>query len=200
MVSRYVFTICQLVWAARTSSSSSNSSSIRANPFAVPADTVRVSYNRQAGFLDQHAGLAITVRDGHMASYGHGLALIPLQHGLDMEDALTRCFSYVKAGADGIMIHSRKKGPEEIFEFCRRFRSVERDVPLVVVPTTFNTVTEAEFAAAGVNIVIHANHMIRSAFPSMQRCAEMILEHGRSWEAGSICMPIGQILTLIKDT
>lgn len=117
-----------------------------------------------------------------------------------MEDALTRCFSYVKAGADGIMIHSRKKGPEEIFEFCRRFRSVERDVPLVVVPTTFNTVTEAEFAAAGVNIVIHANHMIRSAFPSMQRCAEMILEHGRSWEAGSICMPIGQILTLIKDT
>lgn len=116
-----------------------------------------------------------------------------------IEDALARCFAYVRAGADGVMIHSRQKGPEEIFEFCRRFRAVERDVPLVVVPTTFNTVTEEEFARAGVNIVIHANHMIRSAFPAMQRCAEMILDHGRSCEADSLCMPICQILTLIQD-
>ena len=116
-----------------------------------------------------------------------------------MEDALARCFAYVKAGADGIMIHSRQKGPEEILAFCRQFRAVERDVPLVVVPTTFNTVTEEEFARAGVNIVIHANHMLRSAFPAMQRCAEMILEHGRSCEADSLCMPISQILTLIQD-
>lgn len=116
-----------------------------------------------------------------------------------MQDALERCFAYVKAGADGIMIHSRRKEPDEIFEFCRRFREVERDVPLVVVPTTFNTVTEEEFAKAGVNIVIHANHMIRSAFPAMQRCAEMILENSRSREADSVCMPIGQVLTLIED-
>lgn len=116
-----------------------------------------------------------------------------------MEDALARCFAYVRAGADGIMIHSRQKGPEEIFAFCRQFRAVERDVPLVVVPTTFNTVTEEDFARAGVNIVIHANHMIRSAFPAMQRCAEMILRHGRSCEADSLCMPISQILTLVQD-
>ena len=117
----------------------------------------------------------------------------------EMEDALARCFAYVKAGADGIMIHSRQKGPEEILAFCRQFRAVERDVPLVVVPTTFNTVTEEEFARTWVNIVIHANHMLRSAFPAMQRCAEMILEHGRSCEADSLCMPISQILTLIQD-
>lgn len=116
-----------------------------------------------------------------------------------MEDALARCFAYVRAGADGIMIHSRQKGSEEIFAFCRQFRAVERDVPLVVVPTTFNTVTEEDFARAGVNIVIHANHMIRSAFPAMQRCAEMILRHGRSCEADSLCMPISQILTLVQD-
>jgi len=117
-----------------------------------------------------------------------------------MEDALERCFAYARAGADGIMIHSRKKEPDEIFEFCRRFREAERDVPLVVVPTTFNSVTEKEFEQAGVNIVIHANHMIRSAFPAMQRCAEMILKNSRSLEADSVCMPIGQVLTLISDT
>ncbi len=117
-----------------------------------------------------------------------------------MEDALERCFAYVKAGADGIMIHSKRKEPDEVFEFCRRFREVERDTPLIVVPTTYNTVTEEQFAKAGVNIVIHANHMIRSAFPAMQRCAETILRNGRSHEADELCMPIKQILTLIKDT
>lgn len=117
-----------------------------------------------------------------------------------MEDALERCFAYVKAGADGIMIHSKRKEPDEVFEFCRRFRAVERDTPLIVVPTTYNTVTEEQFAQAGVNIVIHANHMIRSAFPAMQRCAETILRNGRSHEADELCMPIKQILTLIKDT
>lgn len=116
-----------------------------------------------------------------------------------IEDALERCFAYVKAGTDGIMIHSKQKTPDEIFEFCRRFREVEKDVPLVVVPTTFNTVTEEEFAQAGVNIVIHANHLIRSAFPSMQKCAETILKHSRSYDVNEMCMPIKQILTLIKD-
>ena len=117
-----------------------------------------------------------------------------------MEDALRRCVAYVQAGANGIMIHSRKKSPDEIFEFCRRFRAAGQDVPLIVVPTTFNTITEEEFAQIGVNIVIHANHMIRSAFPAMQRCAESILRHARSFEADAFCMPIKEILTLIPDT
>ena len=117
-----------------------------------------------------------------------------------MEDALRRCVAYVQAGANGIMIHSRKKSPDEIFEFCRRFRAAGQDVPLIVVPTTFNTITEEEFAQIGVNIVIHANHMIRSASPAMQRCAESILRHARSFEADAFCMPIKEILTLIPDT
>ena len=115
-------------------------------------------------------------------------------------DALERCRAYVRAGADGIMIHSCKKEPDEVFEFCREFRRTDPAVPIIVVPTTYNSVTEKELADAGVNIVIHANHLIRSAFPAMQKTAESILLNGRSLEASrDYCMPIKDILTLIPD-
>jgi phosphoenolpyruvate phosphomutase len=116
-----------------------------------------------------------------------------------MDDALKRAFSYVKAGANGIMIHSRKKDPAEIFEFCEKFRSVEKCVPLVVVPTTFNSVTEDEFARRGVNIVIYANHLTRSVFPAMKKVAETILTHRRALEAEEMCMPFKEIITLIPE-
>lgn len=116
-----------------------------------------------------------------------------------MEDAIARARAYVKAGADGIMIHSRRKTPDEIFEFCRIFREKDQETPLVVVPTTFNMVTEEEFAEHGVNIVIYANHLVRSAFPAMQETAEMILKSGRCKEADAQVMPIKEILTLIPE-
>ena len=114
-----------------------------------------------------------------------------------MEDALQRAFAYVEAGADGIMIHSKKKEPAEIFEFCEKFRAKYEDVPIVVVPTTYNQITEEELGKHGINIVIHANHLIRSAFPAMNKVAHTILENGRSLEASEHCMPIKEILTLI---
>jgi len=117
-----------------------------------------------------------------------------------MDDAVTRARAYVNAGADGIMIHSRKKDPSEIFEFCEIFRSQDPNTPLVVVPTTFNEVTEKQFGERGVNVVIYANQLIRSAFPSMLKCAETILEHGRCKEADEeYCMPIKDVLTLIPE-
>lgn len=116
-----------------------------------------------------------------------------------MEDALTRCHAYVKAGADGIMIHSRQKTPDEVFAFCAAFRSVDPKTPIIVVPTTYNDVTEDEFAAHGVNVVIHANHLIRSAFPAMQATAKSVLTHGRSREADSLCMSIKEILALLPN-
>lgn len=116
-----------------------------------------------------------------------------------IEDALERAVAYVKAGADGIMIHSRKKSPDEIFEFCRRFRSTDIHTPLVVVPTSFNTVTEEELEKAGVNIIIYANQLTRSAFPAMQKAAELILKNHRAKEADDMCMPIKEILTLIPE-
>lgn len=121
--------------------------------------------------------------------------------GKPVEDALERAFAYVAAGADGIMIHSRNKDGEDIHEFCTRFREQDNHTPIVVVPTTFNHITEDEFAQWGVNIVIYANHMLRSAYPAMVHCAESILKHGRCKEASEeYCMPIKQILTLIPGT
>ncbi len=121
-----------------------------------------------------------------------------LEKGL--EDALERCRAYVQAGADGIMIHSRSKTPDEIFAFCTEFRKTNPATPIVVVPTTYNSTTDSELAAHGINVVIHANHLIRSAFPAMQKTAESILSHDRSLEASAdYCMPIKQILTLIPD-
>lgn len=115
------------------------------------------------------------------------------------KDALDRAFAYVNAGANGIMIHSRKKDPAEIFEFCSKFREKDVITPLVVVPTSFNTVTEEEFARRGVNIVIYANQLTRSGFPAMQEVAQTILTCHRAKEADDMCMPIKKILTLIPE-
>jgi len=114
-----------------------------------------------------------------------------------MEDALRRASAYVEAGADGIMIHSRHKDPEEIFTFISRFRDANNHTPLVVVPSTFNSVTTDEFARRGVNVVIYANHMLRSAYPAMLQTAKSILQHKRSLEAEPLCHPISDILKLI---
>lgn len=114
-----------------------------------------------------------------------------------MKDAIERADAYVKAGADGIMIHSKRKEPDEIIEFCEKFRQSYSNIPIVIVPTTFNKVTEDEWKKHGVNVVIHANHLIRSAYPAMKRTAEEILLAGRSYEVDDLCMPIKEILTLI---
>lgn len=116
-----------------------------------------------------------------------------------MEDALARAFAYVKAGADGIMIHSRKKSPDEIVEFCHRFREKDMQTPIVVVPTSFNSITEEELAEAGVNIVIYANQLTRSAFPAMQSTAVEILKNHRAMEVDSKLMPFKDIIRLIDE-
>lgn len=120
-----------------------------------------------------------------------------LEQGMD--DALTRARAYVQAGADGIMIHSRKKDPGEILEFCDRFRRTDPATPIVVVPTSFNAITEEELAAHGVNIVIYANQLTRSAFPAMQRTAEDILRFHRAKEVDDRLLPIREIITLIDE-
>ena len=116
-----------------------------------------------------------------------------------MNDAIKRAKAYINAGADGIMIHSRESEPDEIFEFCSKFNDFAPNIPLVVVPTSFNQVYESEFAKMGVNIVIYANHLIRSSYPSMVETADMILENERCKEADDKCLSIKEILTLIPD-
>ena len=121
--------------------------------------------------------------------------------GKPVDDALERCHAYVAAGADGIMIHSKNKDGMDIKEFCQRFREVDNHTPIVAVPTTYAQFTEEELASWGINIVIYANHMLRSAYPAMVKCAERILETTRCQEASDeYCMPIKQILNLIPGT
>jgi phosphoenolpyruvate phosphomutase / 2-hydroxyethylphosphonate cytidylyltransferase len=119
-----------------------------------------------------------------------------------MDDALKRANEYIKAGADAIMIHSRKKSANEIFEFCEKYHSMKLKAPLMVVPSSFNSVTEAEWEKKGVSIVCYANHMLRSAYPAMRNTAKSILTNGRTLEAESdnLCMSIKEILELIPGT
>lgn len=116
-----------------------------------------------------------------------------------MEDALNRARAFAKAGADGIMIHSRKKDPAEILEFCDLFRKEDKETPIVVVPSSFNTVTEAELMEHGVNIVIYANQLTRSAFPAMEQTAKDILKYHRAKEVDDRLMSIKDIISLIDE-
>lgn len=121
--------------------------------------------------------------------------------GKPMEDALERCFAYVEAGADGIMIHSKNKDGLDIKEFCQKFREKHTSVPIIVVPTTYNHITEEELQSWGVNVVIYANHMLRSSYPAMVNTAKSILTNHRSLEASNdYCMSIKDILELIPGT
>lgn len=121
-----------------------------------------------------------------------------LDKGVD--HAVERAEAYLDAGADALMIHSRQKTPDEIFEFCKRASKFRRQVPIVAVPTSYHQVTETELADHGINVVIYANHLLRAAYPSMQNVANMILEHERALEASKHCISINEVLNLIPVT
>ena len=117
-----------------------------------------------------------------------------------MDDALQRSIAYIEAGADGIMIHSKEKNGEEIIEFCNRYKKLKNKVPIIVVPTTYCHLSESDLLNAGVTVIIYANHLLRSAYPSMVNTAQSILENGRSKEASDkYCMSIKDIITLIPE-
>lgn len=117
-----------------------------------------------------------------------------------MEDALMRAKAYIDVGADGIMIHSKEKEPDEIFQFAEEYKKIKYRVPLVVVPSTYAQVRESRLRKAGVRIVIYANHLLRSSYPAMVKAAETILRHGRCHEAGKYCLSINEVLKLIPNS
>ena len=117
-----------------------------------------------------------------------------------MDDAIERTKAYLEAGADGIMIHSKEESPNEIMEFCKIYKTLENKKPLIAVPSSYNTITEDELVSLGVNVVIYANHMLRSSYPSMVKVAKSILTNSRSKEADDDLLPIKDILTLIPGT
>jgi phosphoenolpyruvate phosphomutase len=121
-----------------------------------------------------------------------------LQKG--MNDALKRADAYIGAGADGIMIHSKEKDGKEIIEFCEKFEKFETKVPLIVVPSTYAHMNESELEKLGVNVIIYANHLLRSAYPAMVDTAKSILQNSRSKEASNkYCMSIKDVISLIPE-
>lgn len=120
--------------------------------------------------------------------------------GKDVNDALERAFAYVGSGADGIMIHSKDKSGRDIQEFCLKFRKENHHTPLILVPTSYNHFREEELQNMGANVVIYANHLLRSSYPAMVEVAKSILLHGRALEADKKCMAIKEILNLIPGT
>lgn len=153
---------------------------------------------------DSIEGFSAKIRAGKKAQITDDFMIIArvesLILGNTIENALERAHSYVKAGADGIMIHSKESSGNDIKEFCLRFRERNKPTPIVVVPSTFNHLTEKEFYTWGINIVIYANHMLRASYPAMIEVAESILTNGRSFDANDKCMPIKEILELIPGT
>jgi len=141
-----------------------------------------------------HAGKSAQLTDDFMIIAR--IESLILKRGI--EDAINRAKAYIDAGADAIMIHSKKKTPDEVFAFCKEYRRFDRKVPLVAVPTTYCQVTESELIQAGVRIVIYANQLLRAAYPAMVRAARSILENERAFECDEMCLPIPEILSLIK--
>ena len=120
--------------------------------------------------------------------------------GKSVGDAIERAVAYCKAGADGVMIHSKEKTGNDIKKFCKAFRKLNKITPIVVVPSTYNHIKEKEFQNWGVNVVIYANHMLRSSYPAMNKVAIEILKNGRSSDVNEDCMSIKEILELIPGT
>lgn len=150
---------------------------------------------------DTPEGFAAKIKAGKRAQVTDDFMIIAriesLIAGKGLDDALARARVYIEAGADGIMIHSKAETPDEIIRFCGAFGAFPKKVPLVVVPSTYSSVYETELQALGVNVVIYANQLLRSAYPAMVRTAEMMLSHGRAAECEKLCMPIKEIIRLI---
>jgi len=122
--------------------------------------------------------------------------------GAGEEEALKRAKRYIEdGGVDAIMIHSKEKSPDQILSFLHRYhkQTEHKKVPVVVVPTTYNSITEMELIENGVSIAIYANHLLRAAYPAMMDVAKSILQHSRSKEADDLLLPVKQIITMIDD-
>jgi len=152
--------------------------------------------------LDDPESFALKIKAGKQAQATRDFMIVArlesLIAGKDVEDALMRAKIYVKAGADAVMIHSKEKHGKDIFEFMKKFREYSKSIPIILVPTTYNQFTEDELHEGGANIIIHANHLLRSAYPAMVKTAESILATGSSQQASKkYCMPIKEVLTFI---
>lgn len=171
----------------------------------------KVGFKQNSLFDDNHTQVQDTIenfcdkiRIGKSTPTPHPIGIIAriesLVLGKGMEDALERAAAYISAGADGVLIHSKDKSPESVIRFAEHFVIAHPDVPLVCVPSKFNSICDEQLFAAGFHIVIHANHLLRAAYPAMFNVAVDILTHDRSYEVSDKIMSIDKILTLIPGS
>ncbi|MBO8132056.1 MAG: phosphoenolpyruvate mutase [Candidatus Marinimicrobia bacterium] len=153
---------------------------------------------------DSIESMSYKIKQGKKAQITNDFMIIARIESLILKkglpDALRRAEAYIDAGADGILIHSKEKSPKEILSFCKEYNKLRKRMPLIVVPTTYNGITESELVDAGVNLVIYANHLLRSAYPAMVKVAKTILKNGRALEAEKYCFPIKELITLIPGS
>ena len=91
--------------------------------------------------------------------------------GWGMEEALKRAEAYRRAGADGILIHSKRRDGQEILTFLKEWAN---RAPVVIVPTTYYQTPTQAFRDAGTSIVIWANHNIRASIAAMREVSRRI--------------------------
>ena len=116
-----------------------------------------------------------------------------------LTDAHLRAERYAEAGANGILIHSKDSDEKDIISFIKTFKKNSM-LPIAIVPTTYNHVHISEFEELGVDIIIYANHLLRSAYPSMLKTAESILKYGRTNEIENDLMSIKEIINFIPSS
>ena len=151
---------------------------------------------------DSPQDFALKIKAGKQAQVGDDFMIIARIESLileqGMQDAISRAKTYLDAGVDGIMIHSRQKTFDEIKEFAAMYNQLPNRKPLVVVPSSYDQVKEQELIENNINVVIYANHLLRAAYPAMVNTAKSILKNHRCKEASDeYCMKIKDIITLI---
>ncbi|MAS50841.1 MAG: hypothetical protein CL712_02820 [Chloroflexi bacterium] len=121
--------------------------------------------------------------------------------GLGMNETMLRAEKYINSGVDGIMIHSKLKDPVEILEFIPKYEKLcdrlGRRPYLIAVPTTYNSITDPELIKSGVDIIIHANHLLRASYKSMLETAQLISQSKRSLEADQNISSVKEVFSAV---
>jgi phosphoenolpyruvate phosphomutase len=113
--------------------------------------------------------------------------------GRSMAEALGRCEAYVKAGADALLVHSKKKTNAQIVDFMSHWQG---SVPIIVVPTTYPSWNIAEIAAAGISAVIYANQGLRATITALRSTYRQIIESGSSEPVESLIASVRDVFAL----
>jgi phosphoenolpyruvate phosphomutase len=113
--------------------------------------------------------------------------------GLGMDESLERAYRYEEAGADALLIHSKRSTPDEILSFMREWRGT---CPVVIVPTMYFRTPVEVFEGAGVRLVIWANHLMRASVAAMQQTAAELFQCRSLMAIEETIVPVKEIFRL----